>query len=70
MDHAQICEIVEILPDMDRFTRRYRLIGVPGGHIDLPGRGGPVTINAGKRAIAAFEQGKTIEEAKEAAWTY
>lgn len=60
--------IIETYDAQGRYTGHYRLIGVPGGSIDLPGRGGKRTKEAAARAIAAFEAGKTNTEATQAAW--
>jgi hypothetical protein len=60
--------IIETYDGQGRYTGNYRLIGVPGGYIDLPGRGGKVTQRAAERARAVFAQGGTNAEAQEAAY--
>jgi len=66
MDKA-LHEIIETTRD-GRYTGNYRLIGVPGNYIELPGRGGRVTQQAAWRALACLEAGGTHAEAQEAAF--
>ena len=56
-------KVVETVSD-GRYTGRYRLIGVPGGFLDLPGRGGRVTYQAAHRAIQLFKLGWTNGKVK------
>ena len=64
MSHAQI---IETQRD-GHYTGHYRLIGVPGNFLELPGRGGDVTRRAAKRALGAFAAGQSNQEAARAAW--
>lgn len=64
----QPTEIIETYDDQGRYTGHYRLVGVPGGALELPGKGGLVTRRAAERALEVLRQGGTHDEAQEAAY--
>jgi hypothetical protein len=64
---AEIVETKAMRGNWEQYTGSFRLIGIPGGFIELPGRGGPVTRSAAARALKAFAAGRTNGEAQAAA---
>ena len=56
---AEIIETRRMAGNWQEYTGSYRLVGVPGGYIELPGRGGPATRLGALRALAAFAAGET-----------
>lgn len=63
-------EIIETHDRNGNQTGNYRLVGIPGDHIDLPGKGGLITQKAARRAVETFENGGTHRDAEIAAWIY
>lgn len=64
---ARILETRRMAGNWERYTGHFRLIDVPGGYIDLPGRGGKVTREGAARALAVFAAGGSNAEAEAAA---
>jgi len=48
---AEIVETKAMRGNWEQYTGRFRLIGIPCGYIELPGRGGRVTLQAAARVL-------------------
>lgn len=66
--HPEIIETKKMVNNWQEYTGNYRLIGIPGEYMDLPGHGGKRTKDAAVRALKVFEAGGSWEEARQAAW--
>jgi len=64
---AEIVETKAMRGNWEQYTGSFRLIGIPGDFIELPGRGGRVTQRAAALALEAFAAGRTNGEAQAAA---
>lgn len=63
-----IIETRMMVGNWQEYTGEYRLIGIPGDSLDLPGRGGKVTQDAAARALQVFASGGDWQQAHDAAW--
>lgn len=64
----RIIETTKRVNGSDMHTGHYRLVGIPGDYLDLPGRGGKVTKDAAYRANLVLAGGGAWQEASDAAW--